>query len=251
MQQIKKALPSVITSLNLICGLIAIIYIMNERLTMGSLFIVLAAMADVFDGLVARALSAVSEFGKNLDSLADVVSFGVAPSMMLYQILIMAFTFRSTESTFLVEQTTFMQKLLLYSAFTPAVTGALRLARYNSSIKQFIGFVGLPIPAGAMFIISYWFLIGNTHVEQVQSILLNFYVVLGFLFMVSFLMISRISMMALQPQGKTLKDNLSVILFLLFSAAFLVGFRMQGLFLVMMMYIVFSLFTKKPIKSEV
>lgn len=160
-----KHLPNLLTLSNLICGCIAIVYILNvpasmvmtpygpslqlgmEQLYMGSIFICIAALCDVLDGLTARALNLLSPIGKDLDSLADVVSFGVAPSMILFKLLWL--TYMSEPEAMDVHM------ILVTPAFLVAAFAALRLARFNISTDQKTGFNGMPTPAVGLFIASF------------------------------------------------------------------------------------------------
>lgn len=131
------ALPDAVTLLNLLLGFTAIISILSYRMRLASTLILLAAVADCFDGYIARRKGQASDFGKELDSLADIVSFGVAPAIILYTM------FSDSQFAF-------------FSALIP-LTGALRLARYNIQ-TTYEGFTGLPIPAAGGFIASLTFL---------------------------------------------------------------------------------------------
>ena len=162
-----KQIPNIFTLLNLFFGCIAIVFALQntieitadgqfvrltEELYYASLFIGIAAVIDFLDGFVARALNASSEMGKQLDSLADVVSFGAAPSIILYQFLRMSFI-RENEG---VETS----MLWLMPAFVFACAGAYRLARFNLDTEQSFGFKGVPIPAAGLVVASlpliYW-----------------------------------------------------------------------------------------------
>ncbi|RQO30509.1 CDP-alcohol phosphatidyltransferase [Taibaiella sp. KBW10] len=159
-----KHLPNILTLCNLVCGCLAITFILGaypelktvtgesffpvlgaHKLVYGSLFIILAALFDVLDGLAARSLKAFSSIGKDLDSLADVVSFGVAPAMIIYQLLWMAFM---SEPNALA-----VNPLVTLPAFLLPCFGALRLARFNqNNLAQSSYFSGMPIPAAGIMV---------------------------------------------------------------------------------------------------
>lgn len=137
----KSFIPNLLTLVNLFSGFAAIVYTTQEDFTRAALFILIAAIFDMLDGMVARLIHASSEFGAELDSLCDVVSFGVAPSFMLYQVYFYQFN-----------------ELGLLVSSLPALAGALRLARFNvqlTSMEDKKYFKGLPIPSGALTIVSY------------------------------------------------------------------------------------------------
>lgn len=127
-----KHIPNTITSMNLLCGVLGVIASLDGRLELGFVLMICAAVFDFCDGLAARLLKAYSEIGKELDSLADDVSFGVLPAVMLYQI-------SGTEIT-----------VLKYLPLLLAAFSALRLAKFNLDERQHDSFIGLPTPAAAM-----------------------------------------------------------------------------------------------------
>ncbi len=135
MSFIKRNIPNAITCLNLLCGCIALVFISQGFSFIGSWFILGAAVADFFDGLAARALNVKSPIGKDLDSLADMVSFGVVPGMMLVRLI--------------------QDPMLCWIGLIVPVFAALRLAKFNIDDRQTTYFIGLPSPANAMFIISF------------------------------------------------------------------------------------------------
>ncbi|MBC7866032.1 MAG: CDP-alcohol phosphatidyltransferase family protein, partial [Gloeobacteraceae cyanobacterium ES-bin-316] len=165
-----KQIPNIFTLLNLVFGCLAIVAILQngisiqynaegsqyidipEKIWMASLFIAIAAVIDFLDGFVARLFNASSEMGKQLDSLADVVSFGVAPSLIMYQFLRMSYAREENG----IEASI----LLLVPAFLIAVAAAYRLARFNLDTTQSDGFKGVPVPAVGLLIASlpliYW-----------------------------------------------------------------------------------------------
>ena len=188
-----KQIPNIFTLLNLFFGCIAIVFALQnsieitadgqfvrltEELYYASLFIGIAAVIDFLDGFVARALNASSEMGKQLDSLADVVSFGAAPSIILYQFLRMSFI-RESEG---VETS----MLLLMPAFVFACAGAYRLARFNLDTEQSFGFKGVPIPAAGLVVASLPLIYWNMQTEMVYTILMNKWFLYGLIILLSF-----------------------------------------------------------------
>src|SRR5664279_5423425 len=146
-----KHIPNFITSLNLVSGFIAIIFAANGNLVTSSWFILAAMIFDFLDGFSARLLHAYSDIGKELDSLADVVSFGVAPALIIYQLL------NSSLSLFapaIVNSHDVKAVLILIFPVIMPICGALRLAKFNIDTTQTKSFKGLPIPANALAVIS-------------------------------------------------------------------------------------------------
>lgn len=142
----KRHIPNALTSCNLLCGCIAASFAYNGMLRTALMLILLGAIFDFFDGMVARLLHVSSPIGKELDSLADVITFGFAPAtMVFYQIGV-------------VEYPEFLQPFrpyLPYAAYLIAVFSALRLAKFNIDSRQTTGFIGLPTPANALFWASF------------------------------------------------------------------------------------------------
>jgi len=223
-----KQIPNIFTLLNLVCGCIAIMYIMQsglvpqytdetgailvnipEQMQMASLFIAAAGVIDFLDGFVARLMRASSEMGKQLDSLADVVSFGVAPGMIIFQFLRLAYAGKENGLT--------VSTLWLLPAFIIPAAGAYRLARFNIDTEQSYGFKGVPIPAAGLLIASFpliAFLDFGSSIPGLQSINAGFIHLLAnkwflyiFIVIISWLMVSTLPMMALKFKNVTVKDN--------------------------------------------
>ena len=139
---IKNNIPNTVTCLNLFSGCIACVMAFEAKYELALLFIVLSSIFDFFDGLLARALNAHSIIGKDLDSLADDVSFGVAPSLIVFSLF---------KEMYYPATMEFIAPYLPYAAFLISVFSALRLAKFNNDTRQTSSFVGLPVPANALF----------------------------------------------------------------------------------------------------
>lgn len=249
-----KQIPNLFTLLNLVFGCLAIICILQngiaiqyavegtqyidipEKIWMASLFIAIAAVVDFLDGFVARLFNATSEMGKQLDSLADVVSFGVAPSMIVYQFLRMSFA-REQDG---IE----VSLIWLAPAMLIAVAGAYRLARFNLDNSQQYGFKGVPIPAAGLLIASLPMIYWQTANETVINLLLNKWVLYGIIVLVSWLMVSKLPLMALKFKDKTLQGNLPKIILLLFSLLAIILFQWLSVPVIFIGYIILSLIFK-------
>lgn len=246
-----KQLPNIFTLLNLICGCIAIVYTLQngisiqytadngqfinipEKIWMASLFIGIAALVDFLDGFVARLFNASSEMGKQLDSLADVVSFGVAPSMIIYQFL--RISFAQTEGGIDVST------VWLLPAFIIAAAGAYRLARFNIDTSQQYGFKGVPIPAAGLLIASFPLILWNTDNETITGLLQNKWFLYAVIIVVSTLMVSKLPLMALKFKDVTIKNNLPKYLLILFAIAAAIFMHWLAVPIVFIAYIILSL----------
>lgn len=203
----KNHIPNCITCCNLICGCIATVcaahaYEHPASYVWAVAFIILGAVFDFFDGMTARLLSVSSPIGKELDSLADVVTFGVAPSMILFSLF------------FEVEYPEWMLPLrgvMPYTAFIMAAFSALRLAKFNLDTRQTSSFIGVPTPANALF----W---GSLVVGQhafLTSYLFNAAFLFLFMLAASFLLVAEIPLFALKFKNLSWADNKVKYIFLL------------------------------------
>lgn len=225
---IKKHIPNAITSLNLLCGFLGIIFSF-ENLEWTSYMIFLAAIFDFFDGFAARLLKVSSPIGKELDSLADMVSFGVLPGLIVYHLICsILFNGQGEESICLV--------LLPYvSAMIPVFSG-LRLAKFNLDTRQSLGFIGLPTPANAIFFASFPFIIN--HVQY--DILANEYLLAALAVGMSLLLVAEIPLLALKFKSFTLAENKDKYLFLAGSMALLIGLGLLAFPLIIIWYVAVS-----------
>src|ERR1700753_157490 len=197
-----KSIPNLFTLLNLFFGCVAIIFILQngivvldnpdgtqyvgtpEKIWVASLFIGLAGLVDFLDGLVARLFKATSPLGKELDSLADVVSFGVAPGMILYQLLRLSWAGQANGLD--VSAGWLSPSLLIPCA------AAYRLARFNIDNSQQYGFKGVPTPAAGLLIASLPLISWYTNSQVVEDALLNKWVLYTLIVVVAYLMVSNL-----------------------------------------------------------
>lgn len=249
-----KQIPNIFTLLNLVFGCLAIIVTLQngiviqysadgaqlvdipEKIWMASLFIGIAAVVDFLDGLVARLFNATSEMGKQLDSLADVVSFGVAPSMIVYQFLRMSFA--KEESGVDVSVIWLMPALFI------AAAGAYRLARFNLDNSQQYGFKGVPIPAVGLLLASLPMIYWNTENVTVINLLLNKWVLYALILTVCLLMVSKLPLMALKFKNLSVKNNISKIILIAFSITAILIFHWLSVPIIFIAYIILSLIFK-------
>lgn len=250
MESIKKALPSFFTSLGLISGCISIVISTSSgNLTLAGYFILIAAVFDFVDGFVARLVNNVSAFGKELDSLSDVVSFGVAPSMILYRLILLSYVNSSLLADFDVFNPGTLRSLVIFSTFLVAVFSALRLAKFNLDPKQTKNFRGLPVPANAIFIAALGFAAESVQLPGTEILFTK-----GFLLSVvvisCFLLVSNIGMFSLKFSTYDFRKNYLRYLYLAFSAILLVFFGLPGLAPVILLYILLSVINNYFVRME-
>lgn len=229
---ITKHIPNTITCCNLICGCIAIHNALFGLYGIAFLFIVLGAVFDFFDGMSARLLGVSSPIGKELDSLADVVTFGVAPSSMVFTLL-------ATQQY--PQSLGFLGQYIPYLAFIMAGFSALRLAKFNLDERQTTSFIGLPTPANALFWAS--LIVGGESYLSFSS-----YIVLALLvlvFIMSYMLIAEIPMFALKFKTWGWKGNEIKYIFLLTCIPMLLVLRFSGFAAIIAWYIILSVFNKK------
>jgi CDP-diacylglycerol--serine O-phosphatidyltransferase len=258
MGAIKRNIPNFITCLNLASGFIGIVFIIQGKPLMAVWFIFFAAVFDFFDGLIARLLKVTSPIGKDLDSLADVVTFGVLPGMMMYQLLIIPATpgFISGNGILILNRAENVG-LLPYIAFIIPVFAAIRLAKFNNDTDQGYYFKGLPSPAAGLFIACYfnWAIIRlyndnpapagdyfkNYHlISNHGSIILNPWLLLSLIVIISVLMVVNLKLMAFKFKGFGWKENQwkYILLILCLPLAIWLGFASAPIILIL--YIIIS-----------
>lgn len=199
-----KYIPNFITSLNLASGFVAIIFAARGDILTASWLILAAMIFDFLDGLSARLLKAYSEIGKELDSLADVVSFGVAPGIIIYYLLNESL---SSHAPLFVNSNGLMAAVIMIIPAIMPIFGALRLAIFNLDSSQATTFKGLPIPANALAVISV-IIAGHYSQSKIFSAFTASPVVLIlFTVVLSILMVSRIPMLSLKVSNLKLKGN--------------------------------------------
>jgi CDP-diacylglycerol--serine O-phosphatidyltransferase len=232
-----KHFPNFITSLNLVSGFIAIIFAANGNLVTASWLILAAMIFDFFDGFSARLLKAYSPVGKELDSLADVVSFGVAPGLIIYHLLLNSVTLNAPvdiNSDFLK-----IILLMLISAIMP-VCGAIRLAIFNLDSTQSTSFKGLPIPANALAVISVVIAGHYSQSPLIESFTSSSFLIILVTIILSLLMVSRIPLFSLKVKNLKLKGNEGRYILIALILINVAVFGMPGITLIIPLYIIAS-----------
>lgn len=234
----KRHIPNLITSLNLAAGFFSIIYTFYGDLTTASWLILAAMIFDFFDGLSARVLKAYSEIGKELDSLADVVSFGVAPAMIIFQLLC-----EMLSEPFPVSFTGSGIKtaLLVFSPVIMPVCAALRLAIFNTDVSQATSFKGLPTPASALAVISLIFARQYSDHDFMAFLTGSAALLIIFTIILSLLMVSRIPLFSLKTSHFRFKGNEGRYMLVFLTAAALLLFGFGAAPMIIPLYIISSL----------
>ena len=225
----KKHIPNFITSLNLVSGCISIVMALRGQIEIAAFLIILAAIFDFFDGFSARLLNAKSKIGVDLDSLADLISFGVAPAMIL---LVWA---ESCYFNLAPNMQTPIIKLLSYIVFLVPALSAIRLAKFNHDERQKEDFIGLATPANALFLGFLQF------AAEKIPVFYNYWVVIGTAIIFSLLLVSNIPMFSLKFKTFKIKENIPRYILLLLGAILLIAFQFGAFPVIILMYILISL----------
>lgn len=215
---IKKHIPNFITCLNLFSGSMAVYYAFQANYTAVLWLVLLAAVFDFFDGFAARLLKAYSPMGKEMDSLADVISFGLAPGALAFSLL--------RESP--------LPDWVAFAGFIIPVFSALRLAKFNIDERQTSSFIGMPTPANAIF----WIGIGYSHDNMLA---VNEWVLLGLIVGFSLLLVSEIPMFSLKFKSMSLKANQLQYIFLLVCIILLAVLQLNAFAPIIAWYILLSI----------
>lgn len=217
-------LPNLMTLGNLLCGCIGILSVFEGNIATASILIGIALLLDFGDGFVARLLNVASPIGKELDSLADVVTFGVLPAFILFNELLNS---HATTSW------------LPYFAFTIALFSALRLAKFNVDTRQTDSFIGVPTPANAMVVASLPLI--QYFQPQFTEFITNSWVLLIYIVVMSFLLVAEIPLFALKFKNFSWQSNKYIYSFLLLSILLLAIFQFLAVPMIVVLYISMSL----------
>lgn len=228
----KKHIPNSITCCNLISGCIATGFAFAGNIKVALLLIIIGAVFDFFDGMLARLLNVSSPIGKELDSLADVITFGLAPSTIIFsQLHVMSYP------TFLEP----LRDYLPYAAFIMAAFSALRLAKFNLDERQALGFIGLPTPANALFWGSLLVGVG----EKLETRPWALYFILAGVLISSWLLVSEIPMFALKFKHWSFKGNEVKYLFLITCCPLVAIFGISAFAIIIAWYVILSAIVKQ------
>ncbi|MFT6747129.1 MAG: CDP-diacylglycerol--serine O-phosphatidyltransferase [Glaciecola sp.] len=232
---LKSYIPNFITSLNLICGCRASIAFLQGENELGIALVIAAFVFDFLDGFVARLLKVKSEIGAQLDSLADMVTFGVVPGVILYVALL-----NSTE--FEIDLLSHVIKPIPYFGFVITVFSALRLAKFNLDTRQSESFIGLPTPANTLLFLTIPLVVIYGEENSIlMSIIANPYVLLTFVFVFSYLLVAEIPLLSLKFKNYSWKDNLGKYVLLISSAVLLWLFSFLAPVFIIVLYLIISI----------
>ncbi len=237
----KKHIPNTITCLNLISGCIATYWAFMGDFRMALLFIIIGAAFDFFDGMTARLLHVSSPIGKELDSLADDITFGFAPSAIVFSYLCSLYTDNGPRCMSPLELPFLFTGGIASIAFVMAAFSALRLAKFNLDERQAMGFIGLPTPANALF----WGSLIVGAGDWLSSLNYTPGIILLGTFVSCYLLVSEIPMFALKFKSWGWKGNEVKYIFILSCIPLLLVLGVMGIAAIIAWYIVLSIITNR------
>lgn len=243
----RKQIPNIITSLNLLCGCVAIIFAVSGDLISATFFAFAGIFLDFFDGLVARLLHAQSQVGLQLDSLADVVTSGVVPGIVMVQLLSQAFTGANMEITTLFNDSLSQSSWIHFMPFTGlliAVASGYRLAKFNVDTSQKTSFIGLPTPANTFLILSIPLILNFQATPALKTFVLDPWFLIALTLLSCVLLNAKLPLFGLKFKTWNFKDNALRYVFLMVSVLLLAFVKFMAIPIVIFLYILVSLLWK-------
>lgn len=237
-----KHLPNFITLLNLLCGCIAAVFAVQNQLELAAIFVFAGICFDFLDGLAARALKAYSDIGVQLDSLADMITSGLVPGIVMFQLLTMAQKGGWNLDMFGLHSEVGIIPLF---GFLITMASAYRLANFNIDENQVSSFSGLPTPANALLILSLPMILIYQNTPELNSVILNQWFLMGMTVLSAFLLNSKIRLFSLKFKSYGFKENGVKYLFLIGSLVLLLTLRFLAIPIIILFYILSSLLTKE------
>ena len=244
----KKQIPNLITALNLLCGCLAILFVVSGDLVISSFLVIAGMFFDFFDGLVARLLHVQSKLGVQLDSLADMVSFGVVPGLMMFQLL--------NKSLMPQELRTGFEATETFKGFEPGmsfipfigmliiIASAYRLAKFNIDTRQSDNFIGLPTPANTLLIISLPLIFQYQYSPFLEQVIFNHWFLIALTIVSSLLLNAEIKLFSLKFKSWDFNANQVRYIFLALSVAAIIALKFIAIPFIIIIYIVVSLLRK-------
>ncbi|WP_242206335.1 CDP-alcohol phosphatidyltransferase family protein [Aestuariivivens insulae] len=242
----KRHIPNALTLLNLFCGCIGVIYAVHSNFVAAAFFVFLGIFFDFFDGLAARKLKVQSELGLQLDSLADMVTSGLVPGIVMYKLL------ELVELDWGVNDTSdILFGVSVFSCFGLLITlaSAYRLANFNIDTEQQSYFKGLPTPANALFILSLPLIMEFQNNDAINAIILNKWFLIGVTLLSAYLLNSGIKLFALKFKDYSFKGNATRYIFIMLCMVLLIVLQFAAIPLLILLYIAMSVLDNLISKS--
>lgn len=230
--KVKNYIPNILTLGNLLCGTTATIYAIYEDFNSAAVFVLIGILLDFFDGFVARLLKVSADLGKQLDSLADMVTSGVVPGLIMFQLINANSEISSINNEFLLNGSLFGLVLTLGACY--------RLAKFNLDTRQSDSFIGLPTPAMCLFVISLPLIQENSNLYVVENLLESNYFLIGITLLLTFLMNAEISLFSLKFKEYSFAKNYIKYVFIIVSILMIIGLQYISIPLIILLYVLVS-----------
>lgn len=248
----KKQIPNIVTLLNLFSGCIAVLLAVNNNFIAAAGFVALGIFFDFFDGLLARKLQVQSELGIQLDSLADMITSGLVPGIIMFKLLALTsdapdLVSFSNEWNSALHWQGFQFAPIALLGFLITMASAYRLAKFNIDEDQQSYFKGLPTPANTLLIISLPLIMEFQNNDLINSIILNPWFLVILTFVSSYMLVSSVKLFALKFKDWSFKDNAIRYVFILLCLVLLIVLKFAAIPLIILVYILLSLFNQSSI----
>ena len=252
----KRHIPNLITLLNVFCGCIATVFAVENRLELAAIFVFLGIFFDFFDGLAARALNVKSDLGLQLDSLADVITSGLVPGVVMFQLLGLSMTGGWNAGDLFIYDTSANEiSILLHPlpllGFIITLASAYRLAQFNIDENQTESFIGLPTPANTLLILSLPLILSYQNSDILSEIILNPWFLIGLTVLSAYLLNAKIELFALKFKTWGFKENALRYIFIITSLVLLVTLQFLAVPLIILLYVLGSVVTKWEARAKV
>ncbi|MBN2868479.1 MAG: CDP-alcohol phosphatidyltransferase family protein [Flavobacteriaceae bacterium] len=245
---IKAFIPNFVTLLNLLCGSIAVIFVVNNHFMLAAIFVFLGIFFDFFDGLLARKLKVQSDLGIQLDSLADMITSGLVPGLIMYKLLELATNTNGVSVTEDWSDSMYWSgvnvSVLPFLGLLITLSSAYRLARFNIDEDQQTYFKGLPTPANALLILSLPLILEFQHNDLINATILNPWFLVILTLISTYLLNSPIKLFALKFKDYSFKNNGIRYIFLILSVVMLIVLQFAAIPIIILLYIILSLISK-------
>ena len=246
----KKHIPNILTLLNLLSGTIAVFFAVKEQMVIAALFVFVGILFDFADGFVARLLNVQGELGKQLDSLADVVTSGLVPGIVMFQLILASVSNKSwaVDGYSMIELSLndYFSVIYITSAIGLLFTlaAAYRLAKFNIDERQTSSFIGLPTPAASLVVLSLPLIMQYSNNDIVVNFIQNTWFLIGLTLLLCYLMNAEIPLFSLKFKDYTWKNNKIKFVFVLVTLILVVALQFIAIPLVIIWYVLLSMLTK-------
>lgn len=237
----KQHIPNVITLMNLLCGSIAVIFAVNSSFVTAAFFVFLGIFFDFFDGFFARKFKVQSDLGLQLDSLADMVTSGLVPGIIMYKFLTLTIDIPEINNDWDADNLVFNISFLPLIGLLITLASAYRLAKFNIDEDQQSYFKGLPTPANALLILSLPLIMEFQNSDAMNAIILNKWFLIVVTLLSSYLLNSNIKLFALKFKDYSFKVNATRYIFMILSLVILIIFQFAAIPLIILLYISMSI----------